>query len=199
MNRGVPPHPKPWPSDNHLDDELLASGDNRNVADEFRYWKTSAIKQELQRRSFSLEIAIDNRTRDYNAGTIVRTANALGIKRVHIVGRRQWNRRGAMVTDAYMEVVYYDDIVSFVDYSRQKNKSLIAVDNVATSRKLKAVDLPLNSILLFGCEADGVSSELIEKANAVVEIEQFGSTRSINVGVAAGIVMYEWVRRNQLV
>lgn len=199
MNRGVPPHPKPWPSDNRLDDELLASGDNRNVADEFRYWKTSAIKQELQRRSFSLEIAIDNRTRDYNAGTIVRTANALGIKRVHIVGRRQWNRRGAMVTDAYMEVVYYDDIVSFVGYSRQKNKNLIAVDNVATSRKLNEVDLPLNSILLFGCEADGVSSELIEKANAVVEIEQFGSTRSINVGVAAGIVMYEWVRRNQLV
>ncbi|OYX41704.1 hypothetical protein B7Y94_04605 [Candidatus Saccharibacteria bacterium 32-49-12] len=199
MNRGVPPHPKPWPSDNRLDDELLASGDNRNVADEFRYWKTSAIKQELQRRSFSLEIAIDNRTRDYNAGTIVRTANALGIKRVHIVGRRQWNRRGAMVTDAYMEVVYYDDIVSFVDYSRHKNKSLIAVDNVATSRKLNEVDLPLNSILLFGCEADGVSSELTEKANAVVEIEQFGSTRSINVGVAAGIVMYEWVRRNRLV
>jgi len=195
---GVPPYPKPWPDDDRYDPELLESGDQRNVLDKYRYWKVPAIKADLDTSRFPLEIAIENVSRDFNMGTIVRTANALNIQKVHIIGRRQWNKRGAMVTDLYMNIEYHETVEAFANALKQTGKHILAIDIVPSARPLAEATLPLESVLVFGSEKDGLSEAMLSAAEATIHIEQFGSTRSINVGVAAGIVMYEWVRRNQL-
>ena len=167
--------------------------DTRNVVDEFKGMPQEQIIGELDKRYPDyLEIAVDNVTRDFNMGTIIRTANAFGVRHVHVIGRKQWNKRGAMMTDTYLHVHYHQTADEFMQAIQ--GKTLVAVDNVEGSRQLGDKDLPKDAVLLFGAEGPGISEELLDKAAEIVAIEQYGSTRSINVGVAAGIVMYEWVR-----
>jgi len=167
--------------------------DTRNVVDEFKGAPQKNIIAELDTRYPDyLEIAVDNVTRDFNMGTIIRTANAFGVRHVHVIGRKQWNKRGAMMTDTYLHVHYHQTTEGFI--RAIPGKVLIAVDNVEGSRMLDDKELPRNAVLLFGAEGPGIREELLTHADEIVAIEQYGSTRSINVGVAAGIVMYEWVR-----
>lgn len=199
MNQvGVPPHPQPWPENDNYDRELLEHGDARNVLDKYRYWSVEAIKKDLDEHRFALEIAVENVSRDFNMGTIVRTANALNINKVHIIGRRQWNKRGAMVTDIYMNIEYHASVEEFAAAMKRDGRHIVAIDIVPGAEPLAKAELSYDSVLVFGSEKDGVSDELQSVSEKVVHIEQFGSTRSVNVGVAAGIVMYEWMRRHAL-
>lgn len=195
---GVPPHPQPWPTDEQYDPELLADGDQRNVLDKYRYWKVESIKADLDKTRFPLEIAIENVSRDFNMGTIVRTANALNFNKVHVIGKRQWNKRGAMVTDHYMNIEYHETVEAFAVAMQKTGKIILAIDILPEAIPLTEAELPRKSVLVFGSEKDGLSEALQGVAKEVIHIEQFGSTRSVNVGVAAGIVMYEWARRNVL-
>lgn len=195
---GVPPHPEPRPTDAHYDQMLLKEGDKRNVLDKYHYWTVAAIKADLDKDRIDLEIAIENLQRDYNMGTIVRAANAFNIKRVHIIGRKQWNKRGAMVTDLYMHIQYHDDIKAFAEAMQKAKREIIAVDIVDGAKGLSEVELSANAVLVFGAEGPGLSKEMLGVAKQTVMIEQFGSTRSINVGVAAGITMYAWLQQHSL-
>ena len=169
--------------------------DPRNLIDAYKGKTVESIVEDLDTHESGLEIAIDNVERDFNMGTIVRSANAFGVRKVHVIGRRQWNKRGAMMTDKYLHVVYHESIEAFL---AQLGVPLIAVDNVAGSRPLHSVALPERAVLLFGAEGPGIRRELLDAATTVVAIEQFGSTRSLNVGVAAGIAMYAWVQQHRL-
>ena len=192
---GVGPHPLPWPTDQCYDPELLANGDRRNVEDKYRYWSIEAIKSELQKSVIPLEIAIENWQHDSNIGTIVRTANAFNVSKVHIIGKRHWNRRGAMVTDRYMTVQHHQTINNFVDST--PGMTYVAVDNIEGAIPLNKLTMPMQCVLVFGGEGPGLSTEMLQICQNTVMIEQFGSTRSVNVGVAAGILMYEWRRQQK--
>jgi len=197
-NIGVGPHPEPWPTDPKYDRMLLKEGDARNVLDTYRYWTVSAIKADLDEHRVDLEIAIENLQRDYNMGTIVRGANAFNVKKVHIIGRKQWNKRGAMVTDLYMNIQYHDDVAAFAEAMKRAQRSIVAVDIVEGAKNLSETALPEKTVLVFGAEGPGLSKELLKTADETVMIEQLGSTRSVNVGVAAGIAMYTWMQQHVL-
>jgi tRNA G18 (ribose-2'-O)-methylase SpoU len=194
---GIGPHPKPWPTDSRYDPELLELGDARNVLDMYRYWTVDAIKADLDQRRSKLEIAVENLERDFNMGTIIRNANAFNVAKVHIVGRRQWNKRGAMATDLYMNIEYHASVEDFVGKAHRSKKSIIAVDIVAGAKDIADTKLSPESILVFGSEGPGLSEEMLQSADQVVKINQTGSTRSLNVGVASGIAMYIWQQQQR--
>ena len=172
--------------------------DTRNVVDKYKGLPTDDIKSDLDKSRVDLEIAIENLERDFNMGTIVRSANAFNIAKIHIIGRRQWNKRGAMATDKYLHVEYLPTTAEFVERMREEGRSIVAIDNVPGSVKLAQTELPRDAVLVFGQEGPGISEELIEAADVIVAIEQFGSTRSINVGAAATVAMYAWLQRHVL-
>lgn len=190
---GVGPWEGPWPEESHYDRELLEKGDSRNVADHYRYWTMDAIVADLDTKRHSFHVAIENWQHDLNIGSIVRTANAFLAAEVHIVGRKRWNRRGAMVTDRYQHVRHHPDIESFVTFADGEGLPVIGVDNVPGSTSVATTALPERSVFLFGQEGPGLSPEALQAADSVVEITQFGSTRSINASAAAAIVMHQWV------
>ena len=196
ISKGVGPHSKPYPTGEEFDVQLLMKGDSRNVIDEYRYKTIEHIQDDMRSRSGGLEIAIENYSRDFNMGTILRNANAFNARRVYIIGSKQWNKRGAMMTDKYLEIIYYKDIKHFL--SGVGDKQIICIDNKQGAEKLSSCKLAKDAIYVFGNESDGVSPEMIEASSQMIAIEQFGSTRSINVGVASGILMYEWTRQNLL-
>ena len=177
---------------------LNSQNDPRNLIDDFKGLSVVEVKNRLDQNRLSFHVAIENFSHDFNIGTIARNANAFNAGGIHIIGRRHWNRRGAMRTEAYMNVYYHQTVADFVKWSRDNNLHLIAIDNQKGAVDLNETDLPLSSILIFGNESDGISPEMLKACSKMVAIEQFRSTRSINVGVASGIVMYEFARRNYL-
>lgn len=188
---GVGPHGKPWPVGMQYDPELLAMGDRRNVKDKYRYHTVEAIKADLAERRVDLHVAIENWQHDLNIGTIVRNANAFNVGAVHIIGKRHWNRRGAMVTDRYLDIFHHETVEAFM--SAVEDRHVIAIDNMSGATPLSHAVLPRKAVLVFGGEGPGLSKEMQRAAEEMIMIEQFGSTRSVNVGVASGIAMYAWL------
>jgi tRNA(Leu) C34 or U34 (ribose-2'-O)-methylase TrmL len=193
---GVGPWAGPWPADPRYDRQLLADGDRRNVVDRYRYWTLEAIVADLDARRHPFHVAIENFEHDLNIGTVVRTANAFLAAEVHVVGRRRWNRRGAMVTDRYQHLRHHADVAGLLAFAAAEDLAVVAVDNGPDAVPLETVDLPRRCLLLFGQEGPGLTAAARAGAGLTVSISQFGSTRSLNAGVAAGIAMHAWVRRH---
>jgi len=192
---GVGPLAEPWPDDPRLDPELLAGGDRRNVLDQYRYWTVEAIVADLDRRRHQFHVAIENWEHDRNIGTVVRTANAFLAAEVHIVGKRKWNRRGAMMTDVYQHVRHHETVDDLVDWATGEAVPIVGIDNLPGSVAIESTELPEACVLLFGQEGPGLSPAARAASSMVCSIAQYGSTRSINAGVAAGIAMHAWGRR----
>lgn len=189
----------PWdgdpPEDLRYDATLLRDGDTRNVVDAYRYWTREAIVADIDRRRHQLHIAIENFGNDANIGGVVRTANAFAVDTVHIVGRRRWNRRGAMVTDRYQRLRHHDSTAELLAFAVDAGLTVVAVDNVPGSVRLEQTELPRDCLLVFGQEGPGITEDSRRGAALTVSIAQFGSTRSINASVAAGIAMHAWIRQ----
>jgi tRNA G18 (ribose-2'-O)-methylase SpoU len=202
---GVGPWQGHWPDDERYDPELLRNGDSRNVVDRYRYWRHEAIVADLDTQRHDFHVAVENWGHDFNIGSVIRTANAFNAKAFHIVGRRRWNRRGAMVTDRYQHEHHHPEVADLVAWAsaagtdprgRPRGIPLIGIDNLPGSVPLETYDLPRECVLVFGQEGPGLSEEMREACVAVLDIAQFGSTRSINAGAAAAVAMHAWVRRH---
>ena len=180
------------PEDPRFDPELLANGDARNVADRYRYWRLEAIVADLDTRRHGFHVAIENWEHDFNIGAIVRTANAFAAAEVHIVGRRRWNRRGAMVTDRYQHIRHHPDVADLVAWAEQAGLPIIGLDNLPGATPLEQARLPSSCVLLFGGEGPGLTDQAVAACQRLYSITQYGSTRSINAGAAAAIAMYHW-------
>ncbi|MEG9225015.1 TrmH family RNA methyltransferase [Aeromicrobium sp. Sec7.5] len=193
---GVGPWDGPLPTGDHWDPELLAEGDRRNVVDHYRYWRLDAIVADLDTRRHGFHVAIENWQHDFNIGSIVRTANAFLAAEVHVVGRRRWNRRGAMVTDRYQHVRHHETVADLVAWATEHDLPLLGIDNVAGSEAIESAALPVRCVLVFGQEGPGLSEEARAACSGLLSIAQFGSTRSINAGAAAAVAMHTWIRQH---
>jgi tRNA G18 (ribose-2'-O)-methylase SpoU len=197
---GESPGVGPWrgalPDDTRYDQALLRDGDSRNVVDAYRYWTREAVIADIDRRRHPLHIAIENFGNDANIGAVVRTANAFAVDTVHIVGRRRWNRRGAMVTDRYQRLCHHDSTAELLAFAADAGLTVVAVDNVSGAVRIEQTSLPRQCLLIFGQEGPGITDDAKSGAALTVSIAQFGSTRSINAAVAAGIAMHTWIAQH---
>jgi tRNA G18 (ribose-2'-O)-methylase SpoU len=196
---GVGPWPGPWPDDPRLDPALLRDGDRRNVLDRYRYWSVDAIVADLDARRHPLHIAIENWQHDLNIGSIVRTANAFNVGAVHIVGKRRWNRRGAMVTDRYVRIEHHPTVDDLVSWAHDERLPLLGIDNLPVAMPIETAELPQAAVMIFGQEGPGLTSAALDACDAHFSIAQFGSTRSINAAAAAAIAMHAWVRQHAVI
>jgi tRNA G18 (ribose-2'-O)-methylase SpoU len=196
---GVGPWEGPWPDDPRLDPQLLRDGDRRNVIDRYRYWTVEAIVAELDTRRHRLHVAIENWQHDLNIGSIVRTANAFNVVTVHIVGKRRWNRRGAMVTDRYVHIEHHPTVDDLVAWTDATELPLIGIDNLPSAEPIETAALPEAVVLLFGQEGPGLTEAALAACSGHLSIAQFGSTRSINAAAAAAIAMHAWVRQHAVI
>ncbi|KII00606.1 rRNA methyltransferase [Streptomonospora alba] len=191
---GVGPWQGPWPEGDHYDPELLAEGDRRNVVDRYRYWRREAIVADLDAGRHPFHVAVENWEHDFNIGSVVRTANAFAAEAVHVVGRRRWNRRGAMVTERYQHMHHHPDSAALVAWAQDRGLPLIGIDNLPGAVQLETYPLPRACVLVFGQEGPGLSEEARAVCESVLSIGQYGSTRSINAGAAAAVAMHAWIR-----
>jgi tRNA G18 (ribose-2'-O)-methylase SpoU len=195
---GVGPWAGDWPVDERLDPQLLRHGDARNVTDAYRYWRHDAIVADLDARRHGFHVAIENWQHDLNIGSVVRTANAFLAAEVHVIGRKRWNRRGAMVTDRYQHIRHHGSVEQFTEWARYADLPLLGIDNLPGAAPLESAVLPAGCVLVFGQEGPGLTGDMRRACQMTLSIAQFGSTRSINAAAAAAIAMHTWVRQHAL-
>jgi tRNA G18 (ribose-2'-O)-methylase SpoU len=199
---GVGPWQGPWPTtqeDHPYDEELLAAGDRRNVVDRYRYWRHDAIVSDLDTRRHDFHVAVENWGHDFNIGSVIRTANAFNVAAFHIVGRRRWNRRGAMVTDRYQHELHHPSVADLAAWAGAQAAGgipLVGVDNVTGSVPIETYAFPRGCVLVFGQEGPGLTDEMRAACAVLVHITQYGSTRSLNAGAAAAVAMYAWAAQH---
>lgn len=192
--------------------------DTRNLIDKYKGLSNEEVFAKLSKRRLSLEVAIENVEHDFNIGTVVRNANNFNVSKVHIIGRKKYNRRGAMCTDKYLEIVHWGTVSDFLRDQHNRDRELVAIENNVSKEVLEEIygsefieksrdrgltgvkSLMLkkfiqNTTLLFGSEGNGLSKEILKGCDDIREIPDYGSTRSVNVGVASGIAMYEWAKQ----
>ena len=198
---GVGPWAGEWPVGDHWDPELLRDGDRRNVTDRYRYWRMEAVVADLDTRRHPFHVAIENWGHDFNIGSVVRTANAFNAAAFHVVGKRRWNRRGAMVTDRYQHEHHHPTAADLAAWAATAGPGgaplpLVGIDNLPGSVGLETHDLPRACVLVLGQEGPGLTPGMLAVCDVVLHVEQFGSTRSLNAGAAAAVAMHAWVRRH---
>jgi tRNA G18 (ribose-2'-O)-methylase SpoU len=138
-------------------------------------------------------VAVENWGHDFNIGSVIRTANAFNVAAFHIVGRRRWNRRGAMVTDRYQHEIHHASVTDLAEWAMTTGIPLVGIDNLPGSVPIERYALPPACVLVFGQEGPGLTPEMRAACGVVLHITQYGSTRSINAGAAAAIAMHSWV------
>jgi len=164
--------------------------DKRNVIDYFKYWTDDAIRADLDTKRHNFSILISNEFHDFNIGTVIRNANAFLAKEVIIYGRRKFDKRGTVGTHVYenlKHVKFIDDLVL------PENSVVIGIDNIPESRPLETFEWPASHVVLaFGQEQIGLTEEVKAICKQFVYIKQYGSVRSLNVGCASAIAMYDY-------
>jgi tRNA G18 (ribose-2'-O)-methylase SpoU len=171
---------------------LNTATDNRNVIDYYKYWNEDAIKASLDKIRFPFIVAIENFDKDFNISTTIRNCNAFTGKEIWILGRKRWDRRGAVGTYHYEHLKFGDSISAVKD--AYPDHRVVVFENYDEAVDIREYEWHENTIMVFGQESIGVTDEALDLADDVVYIPQFGSTRSLNVGVASGIAMYSYVQ-----
>lgn len=165
--------------------------ETRNIIDYYHYWKTDAIKADLDTKRHNFSVLISNQLNDFNLGTVVRNCNAFLGKEVIIYGKRWWDKRGAVGTHNYENFKHIREVeeLTFDD-----NTLVVGIDNIPEAVPIDTFEWPHDKhvVMVFGQEQVGIPPELHKVCSKFVYIRQYGSVRSLNVGTAAGIAMYDY-------
>lgn len=166
--------------------------DTRNVRDVYKYWTEDAIRADLRKNHHNFSVLISNQFNDFNIGSVIRNANAFCARRVIIHGRRQYDRRGTVGTHLYTEMQH----VQFAEVINLTDSVLIGFDNIQDAVPLEKFEWPQGHVIMaFGQEQAGLSAEVLAMCEKVVYISQYGSVRSLNVGCASAIAMYDYCNK----
>lgn len=167
----------------------------KNVIDYYKYWETDAIKADLDVKRHNFGVLATNIQGDFNVGSIVRNANAFLAKEVILYGRKNYDRRGAVGTQNYTQ---FNHVREFGLTDQTNKVPIIAIDNVDGAVPMDDFVWPTEYFLMaFGEEQVGLPKEILTIAQSVVFIRQYGSVRSLNVGCASAIAMYDYTNKLQ--
>jgi tRNA G18 (ribose-2'-O)-methylase SpoU len=164
--------------------------DHRNVIDVYKYWTVEAIKGNLDTKRHNFSVLISNQFKDFNIGTVIRNANAFLAREVIVFGRRQYDRRGAVGTYLYENLKF----VKFVEELDLKDCCVIGFDTGDDAVPVETFQWPKDKhvVMVFGQEDVGLVPELRNLCEKILYIKQYGSVRSLNVGCASSIAMYDY-------
>ena len=167
---------------------------NRKTIDDFKKSKkTAAI------------VILDNIRSIHNVGSIFRTSDSFLIEKIIISGytatpENDRMKKTALGSSDSVDWEYSDDIIETIKKLQKKDVKIISIEQADESLKIEKFN-PVSGTkyaFIFGNEVDGVSDDIINVSDEVVEIPQVGTKHSLNVSVAAGIVLWDFFFKTEL-
>lgn len=170
--------------------------DNRNVIDHYKYWTNEAILADLNAKRHNFSVLVCNIEYDFNIATVIRNANAFLAKEVIIYGRKKYDRRGTVGTHNYTQFRYVRESNN-LDELFGEFDLVVGIDNINNAEPIENFiwDPKVKLLLCFGQEQIGLQSEVLNRCHKILYIKQYGSVRSLNVGCASSIVMYDYCKK----
>ena len=167
---------------------------NRKSIDEFKKSKkTSAI------------VILDNIRSLHNVGSIFRTSDSFLIEKIIISGytatpENERMKKTALGSSDSVDWEYSDDIIETIKKLKKKDVKIISIEQADESLKIEKFIPVIGAkyAFVFGNEVDGVSDDIINVSDEVIEIPQVGTKHSLNVSVAAGIVLWDFFYKTEL-
>lgn len=168
--------------------------DERNVADEFKGMDTETIRAILKLRSSRLVVMCSNEIKDFNWGSVVRSANSFGVREVVFTGRKAYNRRGTVGAHNYTDIKYLPSTTEAIESYSEMGYRIVAVeyDERYIMDNLQTYDWSESSVILFGEEGRSLPSEILDQCDDIVYVPMYGSVRSLNLASCATVVMYDY-------
>lgn len=180
--------------------EAIANGDEHyrswqyNVANHFKGLTVEEIKSELRATANPFAVCFEHWIGDFNMGTGIRNANAFNAQEVFYLGDKKWDRRSAVGVHNYTDVTWLTTMEEFLKL--REKYTIVGIDNIpGKSVPLASFQWPANTLMVFGEEGTGLTPEMQALCSSIVEIEMYGSVRSLNCGVASGIMMHDLVSK----
>jgi len=175
------------------------SNASSNVLDIYKANTDAEIRACLDPRRTDLVMVYQNLTHDFNKSSAIRSGNAFLVKESYLVGKRQYDKRGAIGTNHFEHVYHADTFQEVFQLLKTCGYTIYAVDNIASynPENILKCSFPRKSAFVMGEEQKGLDDETIKQCDGMVYIEQFGSVRSMNVACAASCIMLEYSRRYQ--
>lgn len=168
---------------------------NNNVIDKYREWTLDLIRDDLKKNAFPYGVMMQHLNGDFNISTVIRNANAFGAQEVFYFGKRHIDRRGTVGTHLYTNVTFLE---TREDILRLKERyTFVAMECGVRSVAMPGFVWPKNPLIVLGEETSGITQDLLDECDHIVNIPMFGSVRSINVGTASGIAMNDFVTKYQ--
>jgi len=185
------------PSCSHINVLQFHNDDPRNVIDEYKHLPNEEIKRRLQEKALPYAILMSQVEYDFNISSIIRSANFNGCQHIFYYGHKRFDKRGAAGTYHYSNVKY---LTTIDDIKQLKEKyAFVALENnIAHTQNIRTFNWPENSLIVVGSESRGLQEdkEVFDLCDYFVEIENFGSVRSLNAGAAAVIAMYDYLTKS---
>ncbi|MFW6330201.1 MAG: tRNA (guanosine(18)-2'-O)-methyltransferase TrmH [Gemmatimonadota bacterium] len=155
------------------------------------------LQRILARRQHDLTVLMDRVHKPHNLGAVVRTCDAVGIARVHIVPTEDYYERGrtAMGASRYVRVSRHHSLDAAIGRLHERGIRVVAAHPGPGAADFRALDYTRPTALLLGTELEGLSTEAIAAADAHAAVPMYGAVRSLNVSVAAAIILYEAERQ----
>jgi 23S rRNA (guanosine2251-2'-O)-methyltransferase len=169
----------------------------RNVTDQLAWARREDILETINENKIPISLLLVNIERDNNIGNIIRSANTFGVEEVLIYGRKKFDRRTSVGAEFFMKFRHIRFIEEIAPL-RQEFDLILGLEQTKTSVELHSYQWPENQNILIavGNEGKGLPQEILDICDTTLEIEQYGTTRSLNVSVATGIVLYDYRVKN---
>ena len=163
--------------------------------------RIARLRQVLDRRQPDLTLVTDFVHKPRNLSALVRVCDAVGMVKVHaVIGDTDYQafRGTAMGSHQWVEVERHRAVASAVSPLKAQGYQVIAAHLADDARDYRAIDYTRPTALLMGAERRGVSREALALVDASITVPMVGMVKSLNVSVAAGIILAESQRQRQL-
>jgi len=158
------------------------------------------INELLDKRQLDLTVVMENVHKNHNLSAVIRTADAIGVHAMHAVWqsrKTKLSRSTASGSHKWVGVQHYSELESAVANVRQQGMQLIVTHLSDSAVDFRDVDYTKPTAILLGQEKQGVSEQALAMADQHVMIPMLGMVQSLNVSVAAAVILYEAQRQRQ--
>jgi len=158
------------------------------------------IREMLAKRQTDLTVCLENVHKPHNVSAVVRTCDAIGIHKVHAVWENQYRVRSgtAMGSQQWVNVDTHENVTDAIGALKAQNMQVLVTHLSDKAVDFRDIDYTKPTAILFGQEKYGVTDEAIAMCDQDIVIPMVGMVQSLNVSVAAALVLYEAQRQRQI-
>ena len=152
------------------------------------------FKEILEKRTKHFTVVLEDLYQMHNVSAVIRSCDVFGLQEVHIIQKKydpKLSHAIAKGAEKWLDIFRYDNTIDTINHLKSEGYQIVATTPHTDDILLPDFDISKPSAFFFGVEKEGLSQTVMEQADVFMKIPMHGFTESLNISVAAALVMYE--------